>query len=57
METQKSDFFQKRSKFNFDFCRRAEINIQVGLKMHLYDNIGIASSSSSIFLQQTIVFM
>ena len=32
------------SKLNFDLCRRAEI-IRVGLKMHLYDDIGDASSS------------
>ena len=30
---------------NFDLCWRAEINIQVGLNMHLYDDIGDASSS------------
>ena len=28
----------------FDLCRRAEI-VQVGLNMHLYDDIGDASSS------------
>ena len=32
------------SKLNFDLCRRAEI-IQVGLNMHLYHDIGDASSS------------
>ena len=41
-------FFQKSSNLNFDvyfdLCWRAEI-IQVGLKMHLYDDIGDASSS------------
>ena len=44
METQQLDFFQKSSKFNFDLCWRAEINIQVGLDMQLYDNIGDALS-------------
>ena len=29
----------------FDLCRRAEINIQVGCNMHLYVDIGDASSS------------
>ena len=33
------------SKLNFDLCQRAVINIQVGLNMHLYDDIGDASSS------------
>ena len=37
-------WFKKNSKLNFDLCQRAEI-IQVGLNMHLYDNIGDASSS------------
>ena len=37
-------FFFLSSKLNFDLCRRAEI-IQVGLNMHLYDDIGDASSS------------
>ena len=32
METQKFDFFQKSSKFEFDLCWRAEI-IQVGRNM------------------------
>ena len=47
METQKLDFFQKISKLNFDLCQRAEINIQVGLglNMHLYDDIRDTSSS------------
>ena len=44
-------FFQKISKLNFDFCQRAEINIQVGFNIRLYDDIGGASSSlrGSIF--------
>ena len=37
-------FFQKNLKLNFDLCQRAEI-VQVGLNMHLYDDIGDASSS------------
>ena len=41
-------FSQKSSKlkfyFYFDLCQRAEI-IQVGINMHLYDDIGDASSS------------
>ena len=45
METKKFEFFHKRSKLNFDLCWRAEINIQVGLNMHLYVDIGDASSS------------
>ena len=45
METQKFDFFfQKNLKLNFDLCQRAEV-VQVGLNMHLYDDIGDASSS------------
>ena len=41
METRKFDFFFfLSSKLNFDLCQRAEINIQVGLNMHLYDDIG-----------------
>ena len=49
METKKFDFFFSR-KFEiefdlyFDLCWRAEI-IQVGLNMHLYVDIGDASSS------------
>ena len=48
------DFFFLSSKLNLDLCRRAEI-IRVGLNMHLYDDIGDASSSlrgstSSLFL-------
>ena len=49
METKKFDFFFSK-KFEiefdlyFDLCWRAEI-IQVGLNMHLYDDIGDASSS------------
>ena len=38
-------FFKKSSKLNFDFCWRAGIYIQVGLNMHLCDNIGDASST------------
>ena len=37
------DFFLS-SKLNFDLCQRDEI-IQLGLNMHLYDDIGDASSS------------
>ena len=37
-------FFILTSKLNFDLCQRAEI-IQVGLNMHLYDDIGDAMSS------------
>ena len=44
MKTQKYDFFLNSSKLNFDLCWRAK-NIQVGLNMHLYDNIGDASTS------------
>ena len=48
MGTKKFEFFQKSSKLNFDLyfdlCQRDEI-IQVGLNMHLYDDIGEASSS------------
>ena len=41
----------------FDLCWRAEINIQVGLNMHLYVDIGDPSSSlwgstSSFFSKQ-----
>ena len=36
-------FFQKSLKLNFVLCQRAEI-IQVRLNMHLYDDIGDASS-------------
>ena len=55
METQKFDFFlKKKFEIEFDLCWRAEI-IQVGLNMHLYVDIGDASSSlwgstSSFFL-------
>ena len=52
METPKFDFFFFFSKkfeiefdLYFDLCWRAEINIQVGLNMHLYVDIGDASSS------------
>ena len=38
------DLFFLSSNLNFDLCRRAEI-IRVGLNMHLYDDIGDASSS------------
>ena len=38
-------FLLKSLKLNFALCWRAEINIQVGLNMHLYDNIGDASLS------------
>ena len=50
MGTKKFDFFFSK-KFEiefdlyFDLCWRAEINIQVGLNMHLYVDIGDASSS------------
>ena len=46
METQKFQFFffKKVWNSNFDLCWRAEI-IQEGLNMHLYDDIGDASSS------------
>ena len=48
METQKFDFFFKKFEIEFDlyfdFCWRDEI-IQVGLDMHLYVDIGDASSS------------
>ena len=49
METQKFDFFFKKKfeiefDFYFDLCWRAEI-IQEGLNMHLYVDIGDASSS------------
>ena len=37
------EFLQKSSKLNFDLCWRAEINIQVGLNIHLYDGICDAS--------------
>ena len=37
-------FFKKVQKLNFDLWWRAEINIQVGLNMNLYDYIGDASS-------------
>ena len=42
-------FFSKKFEIEFDLyfdlCWRAEINIQVGLNMHLYVDIGDASSS------------
>ena len=50
MGTKKFDFFFKKFEIEFEFdlyfdlCWRAEI-IQVGLNMHLYDDIGDASSS------------
>ena len=37
-------FFLKSSKLNFDLCQKSDI-VQVGLNMHLYDDIGDASSS------------
>ena len=37
-------FFSKNLKLHFDLCQRAEI-VQVGLNMHLYDDIGDVSSS------------
>ena len=55
MVTQKLDFFQKSSKFNFDLCWRAGINIQVGLDMQLYDNIGDASSPLSMAISTFLV--
>ena len=42
--TWKPIFFLK-FEIEFDLCWRAEINIQVGLNMHLYVDIGDASSS------------
>ena len=40
METQKFDLFcQKSSKLNFVLCWRADINIEVGHNMNLYDPI------------------
>ena len=48
MGTKKFDFFFKKFEIEFDLyfdlCWRAEI-IQVGLNMHLYVDIGDASSS------------
>ena len=48
MGTKKFDFFSKKFEIEFDLyfdlCWRAEI-IQVGLNMHLYVDIGDASSS------------
>ena len=38
-------FFSKKFEIELDLCWRAEINIQVGLNMHLYVDIGDASSS------------
>ena len=54
-EPKKFDLFFKKFEIEFDLCWRAEINIQVGLNMHLYVDIGDASSSlwgsaSSYFL-------
>ena len=46
METQKSSKkFEIEFELYFDLCWRAEINIQVGRNMHLYVDIGDASSS------------
>ena len=45
MGTKQFDFFfTKKFEIEFDLCWRAEI-IQVGLNMHLYVDIGDASSS------------
>ena len=33
------NFSKRNSKLNFELCQRVEINIQVGLNMHLYDDI------------------
>ena len=52
METQKFDLFSNKFEIEFDLCWKADINIQVGLNMHLYDDIGDASSS----LQGSISF-
>ena len=43
--TWKPKNFEESWKLNFDLCRIAEINIQVSLNMHLYDDIGDASLS------------
>ena len=65
MGTQKFDFFFSKKleiEFDlyFDLCWRAEINIQVGLNMHLYVDIGDASSSlwgsTSSFYLKLILF-
>ena len=48
-------FSQRSSKLNFNLCRRAEI-VQVGLNMHLYDDIGDASSTSSFCKGSTSSF-
>ena len=49
MGTTKIEFFSKKFEIEFDLyfdlCWRAEINIQVGLNMHLYVDIWDASSS------------
>ena len=49
IETKKLIFFSKKFEIefdsHFDLCWRTEINIQVGLNMHLYVDIGDASSS------------
>ena len=66
MGTKKFDFFFSK-KFEiefdlyFDLCWRAEI-IQVGLNMHLYVDIGDASSSlwgstSSLLLQSPVIII
>ena len=48
-ENQEILFFFKKFEIEFDLyfdlCWRAEINIQVGLNMHLYVDIGDASLS------------
>ena len=49
MGTKNLIFFSKKFEIEFDLyfdlCWRAEINIQVGRNMHLYVDIGDASSS------------
>ena len=63
MRTKKFDFFSKKFEIEFDLyfdlCWRAEI-IQVGLNMHLYVDIGDASSSlwgsTSSFINLNVIF-
>ena len=45
METQKFENFSNKFKIEFWLRWRADINIQVGLNMHLFDGTGDASSS------------
>ena len=49
METKKFEIFSNKFEIEFDLyfdlCQRADINIQVGLNMHLFDDTGDASSS------------